>query len=132
MACVGSQPVDRTDLPPRELLKGNLARAADVLEVEVAGVEQTAVFRDDSGVIGYVQYTVTARPTKVIKGDIGLQSTLSYRFTVEHDPSSGPPVTPGRHYVVFLKRAADGQLWLVSEGAQFSSSPHLLRQLGVD
>jgi hypothetical protein len=132
LACAASQPVDRTDLPPRELLKDDLARASYVCEVEVAAVEQTAAFQDDSGAIGYVQYTATARPTRVIKGDIGLQSTLSYRFTVEYDPSSGPPVTPGKRYVLFLKRAADGQLWLFSEGAQFPSSPTLLRQLGVD
>lgn len=132
LACAGSQPVDRTDLPPRELLKENLARAPYVLEVAAIRVEKTAIFRDDSGAVGYVQYTVTAKPTRTIKGNLGRESPLSYRLTVEYDPTAGSPAIPGRRYVVFLKRAEDGQLWLFSEGAQFPSTPYLLRQLGVD
>lgn len=98
----------------------------------MARVERTAIFRDDSGSVGYVQYAVTAVPTKTIKGELGHESKVRYRLTVEHDPSSEPPVVPGRRYVVFLKRNEDGQLWLFSEVAQFASSPGLLRRLGVD
>lgn len=132
LACAGSQPIDRTDLPPRGLLKENLSQATYVLEVAAVRVEKTAIFRDDSGVVGYVQYTVVAKPTRIIKGGLGRKLPLSYRLTVEYDPTAGSPVTPGRRYVVFLKRAEDGQLWLFSEGAQFPSTPQLLRQLGVD
>jgi hypothetical protein len=132
LACAGAQRAHRTDLPPRELLQANLAHATYVLEVEVLSLESTATFRDDSGAIGYVQFTVIARPTRVIKGDVDPEPALSYRFTVEYDSASKPPVAAGKRYVVFLKRVESGQLWLFSEAAQFPSTVFLLRELGVD
>ncbi len=132
LACAGGDRAARLELPPRELLRANLADAAYVLEIEVLSLDSTATFRDDSGAIGYVQYTVIARPTRIIKGDVDPEPALSYRFTVEYDSTSKPPVAAGKRYVVFLKRVESGQLWLFSEAAQFPSTVSLLREFGVD
>ena len=119
--------------PPVDILEGNFAQAAYVLEIEVEDVRHVTTIRSDSGEVGYVQFSVTGTILDVLKSSEEREAfshSVEYRFTQEYDPGADPWITKGGRYLVFLMKADDPpRFWVIGNGAQFILSPQLSKTI---